>query len=155
MLKIEEKIGDSNLEYRLIGNLDESAELVLADFLSSFSKSEIILNCRDIQQINSVGVRIWIQFLKKLTSTTKISVSECCEVFMDYRALIPAMTQNSEILSVVVGFECRNCGSVIDKIINRADFKIDLNFGTLPCTTCSHAAIPIANAEDLFSFLEE
>lgn len=155
MLKIEERNNDQRLEIHLIGNLDESAESALADFLKVFSKPEILFNCREILQINSIGVRIWIEFLKKFSVTTKVSVSECSGVFMDYRTLIPAMTLNTDILSVVVVFECRNCGTKIDKIIRKAEFNIDLDFGTLPCNKCSHAAKTNSNADDLFSFLEE
>jgi hypothetical protein len=141
-------------EMHLSGVLDESAEFVLDEQLKLISQ-DLTINCRDIAQINSFGARVWLVFLQKAAKKFTIKLSECSEVFMSYRSLIPGMSGGCDILSVVVKYECKNCGTVKGVLIEKKDFKLDYEFGTPPCTKCQKSLSASVDPEELFSFLDE
>ena len=150
MLKVTSQPG----EILLSGVLDEGAEFVLDEQLKNIS-TDLTINCRDISQINSFGARVWIVFLANAAKRQTIKLSECSEVFMSYRSLIPGMTGACDILSVVVKYECKNCGIVSNAVIDKKDFKLDYEFKSQPCKKCSKASFVSVDPEELFSFLDE
>ncbi len=119
MAKVEKKRGVT-LEladgvYHLSGILDE-----YADFSALIPVSEPLkLNLKGIKQLNSIGIRNMLEFLKK-TGSMRIEYYECPSEYVDQINMIPALLgfgeQKGEVKSLFIPFECQKCDHAEDTL---------------------------------------
>jgi hypothetical protein len=155
MLKYKLENSASHQNISLEGDFTENCEKPLNDLLPQLNTGTAVFNCSKIDDINSFGTKIWIQFLQDLGKKVKIEFVECSLTFMSYRNLIPSFAGDGKIKSIVVVFECLKCGEIINKVFEEQAFSVDHEIEPQKCGKCGGNANSSVEAEELFSFTEE
>ena len=157
MLKTDKKRGVA-LELKdgtffLSGVLDE-----YADFSSLLSVSEPLkLNLRGIKQLNSIGIRNMLEFLKK-TGSKRIEYYECPSEYVDQINMIPALLgfgdQKAEVKSMFIPFECKKCDHAEDMLKTSDDIAKSLDGESTVTEKCPKCGGDMIVYNDFFfSFL--
>lgn len=151
-LKIEPKNGTLHLS----GALDESSNL--SKLVSSTGL--LRLNLKDVQSVNSLGLRIFIEAMRAL-GTRDVEFHECSPAFVEAVNTVPLIVGGqkrvSRIKSVVVPFTCYD-GHKSALVTMIKDVSIDgrtINLPKVACPMCKQA-VEIEGGmepEDYFFFL--
>lgn len=93
----------------LTGRINEDAEVSLAELKAKLAK-QCIINLKEIEAINSLGVRAWINFMRDLEKGREIVFEECTPEVVSQINMIPNFKGKSHIRSVYASYLCENCG---------------------------------------------
>jgi ABC-type transporter Mla MlaB component len=145
------------MELAVIGSLDESSEVSLNNALSEL-KSSCVVDFSQTKNVNSCGVRAWIQFLQKAEKKAKISFANCVPDIVIQMNMIPAFKGEAKIISLQAPFFCEDCGQTK----NITQSMSDTTFSQLieasdnvACEKCQANMEFEEVAEDYYAFLEE
>ena len=150
---VKEQSGQA-LVIRLSGSIEESVNF---EQLIGEVPQEVIVNCKGIPRINSVGVKGWISYFKKLQEKgVKIRFQECSTAIVEQINLISNFTCGGEVESIYVPFSCGNCNTELVGLfpttaLKQANFQIP----ALKCTKCGGQAEFDDIPEEYFHFLME
>lgn len=140
----------------LSGKLDEFAESDLRKMTAISLESEaLILSLKDITEINSIGVKLWVSAINVLEKKHDLVFEKCPEVFLNHRSFIPAVTGNGKIKSIILCFECDNCGRTTNKLLDESKFSKEDQIQSEPCLSCGEEVASNIDPRELFSFLDE
>lgn len=131
------------------GDINEDAELALAGLVHQIAKDSIF-NLKDVSSINSCGVRAWINFLREVEKTKKITFDECPPEIVSQINMIPNFKGQAEILSVYAGYICDNCDYQHLEL-----FRKGVNLPTDPSQSISDVHCPKCNSVMEMEELEE
>ena len=93
----------------LTGTFEESANL--ENEIGPVSGT-IAINTRGITRINSVGVKAWITYFKKLkTDGVVFKFEECSPSIIEQMNLISTFLCGGEVVSVLIPYSCTKCVS--------------------------------------------
>jgi hypothetical protein len=74
------------------------------------SKQKLIINCFDVQMVNSVGISQWINWMKKLPHEQKIAFRNCTQKVIDIVNYLEGfLLDGTHIESFFVPYECQGC----------------------------------------------
>ncbi len=95
-----------------------------------------IFNFRELQSINSCGIRTWVNFLKEL-GTAPIAYEECPPLIVRQMNMVPSFIGNADVLSVFVPYVCDNCEHE-KMVLMTKDELVDPSAvpETIPCENC-------------------
>ena len=82
----------------LSGSLDEDSEVILPNLLSKLSKKVCVINFRNIQTVNSCGVRAWINFLRELELKASVYFEECPPEVVSQINMIPSSLESRSLI---------------------------------------------------------
>lgn len=68
----------------------------------------IHLNLSGITGINSLGIRMWVNFWRELSSTPVFYI-ECPPVIVRQMSMIPSFSGHAQVLSVYAPYVCNDC----------------------------------------------
>ena len=91
------------------GSLTEDAEIPLQDLLAKIEAVSCILNMKDVIQINSLGTRAWIHFIRKLEKNRTVVLEECTPAIVNQINITPSFRGKSTIASLYAPYVCPNC----------------------------------------------
>ncbi len=91
------------------GPINEDAEVHLPGLLGQLGKN-VILNLRNVEYVNSCGVRAWINFIRELEQGRQIIFEECTPEIVSQINMIPNFKSNAHIKSVYASYACDECG---------------------------------------------
>lgn len=148
---IKEQIGDV-LHLLIVGVLDESSDLP-AELGDPAPKMNI--HCREIQRINSIGVKQWISyFLNAKKAGSQLTFSECSVAIVEQNNLIANFLAGGTMESFYVPYSCTRCGTELLGLFKVSDFnKDDLRLPEVKCTKCGSPAVFDDILEEYFYFL--
>jgi len=137
------------------GRIDEFADygpLLLAE-------PPLKLVLRDVRDINSHGLRRWIQFIGKWGLKT-IEFHECPAVFVEMANLIGDLVSPNgnmkRIKSVLVPVQCIPCDKMGTRIVQVTDViyhsETSAEVAMLPCTRCQTPVESLVALDDFFWF---
>lgn len=136
------------------GVLDERADLSL---LLSQTSEALYFNLKNIQRINSFGIRVWTDMLAQLNHT-KIILEECPIAFIEQINMITEFQGNAIIDSFYMPFYCASCKAPhhiltqLSKALTPSFIKeIDSQF---PCPTCHKPMEFDDHIQSFFLFLQ-
>ncbi len=117
----------------LDGDLTEGIEEPLAGLLAALNGTGTLsFDCAKVRHINSVGARLWVNFLKASSRTFALQFFNCSTVFMGYALMIRGMIGGGKIFSFYASFTCDKC-----RLNNQTQLQSkQVVRGTLPRPLC-------------------
>ena len=152
MVNVVKELKGNVLVIRLIGAIEESVNF---DQMIGTTPSEMLINCKEVPRINSVGVKGWIKYFQTAAAKgTKLRFSECSTAIVEQINLISNFTCGGTVESIYVPFACTNCKSELIGLFKSEDLKkLNMKLPDLKCSKCGGAAVFDDIPEEYFSFL--
>lgn len=152
MINVTKEQKGKVLVVKLTGSVEENVNF---EQLIGAPPEELEVNSREIQRINSVGVKAWIKYFQTCQAKgTKLTFSECSTVIVEQMNLISNFTCGGSIKSVYVPFLCSQCQSELIGLFETANLKqIITKPMALKCSKCGGKAEFDDIAEEYFTFL--
>ncbi|MDR3608469.1 MAG: hypothetical protein P4M08_13960 [Oligoflexia bacterium] len=147
----KEQAGSATL-IRLSGAIEESANF---DKLLGPPPAELIVSCKDVPRINSVGVKAWIRYFQQAQAKGgKLTFIECSTAIVEQINLISNFTCGGVVESIYVPFSCESCQKELIGLFKTSDLK-SLNFilPELKCSKCGGKAVFDDIPEEYLGFL--
>jgi ABC-type transporter Mla MlaB component len=91
-----------------VGPINEDAEVHLAPMIKSLSPN-VIINLRNVEYVNSCGVRAWINFIREAEKGRKLVFEECTPEIVSQINMIPNFRGSASIQSVYAAYMCNSC----------------------------------------------
>ncbi len=114
---------------------------------------ELILDLGDVQRINSMGVRLWIDWLRAVKETNpnlKLILDRCPRVFLGQAGIVMGLIpKNSEIRTICAPYFCERCDTEQTKLI---ELKILVEKKTQQAVLCATCNRPMAIDINLSQF---
>ncbi len=125
--------------YFVEGILDEHSPPVLNDLADRIGKApQATLDTGGVKRINSLGVRAWVEFMKKLAGK-QVGFRRCSPAFVDQLNSISEFRGGAKIESFLAPYVCESSGAVfyeeltVGKDIKKGDFAA---LNGRPCKVC-------------------
>lgn len=130
-LKIKIASESKRVKAILAGVIDEDADLssIVA------TKGPLILNLSDVQTINSLGVRAWVNFIKDLGSR-EVWYEECPPAIVRQLNMIPSFMGHAKVLSAYATYVCSNCDAEALVLVEHDKFKSGKVPDPIACEEC-------------------
>ncbi len=148
---------DGNMEMAINGSLDENSEVFLTKALTEM-KSSCLIDFSGTTNINSCGVRAWIQFLQKAEQKAEIRYTNCVPDIVIQMNMIPAFKGSAKVISLQAPFFCERCGTtknITQEMKGASLDKLVSDTESVQCETCKESMEFEEVVEDYYAFLEE
>ena len=110
---VVEKI-DRKLLVRLSGYIGESAELFDLDLRDV---ETIEINMKEVNYINSVGVKHWVEWSRKLPAHLHLTISEAPRLIVNQISMVmDFLPRQGVVQSLYVPYNCEECGKEENKL---------------------------------------
>ena len=138
--------------FKLDGSVDE---LFKPDEQLGPPPPEMVIYCKGIKSINSVGVKGWIKYFKKAAKGgSKLVFRECSSAIVQQLSMIPDMAAGGVVESIYVPFACSKCHSELQALYSTADLiKSGCQIAPMKCSRCSGEAVFDDIPDEYFNFL--
>lgn len=90
------------------GPINEDSEVHLAPMIKSLS-TNVIINFRNVEYVNSCGVRAWINFIREAEKGRQLVYEECTPEIVSQINMIPNFRGSANIQSVYAAYMCTPC----------------------------------------------
>lgn len=127
------RVGIADGQVTLAGVIDERADL---SFLSGLAGPKVVLNMRGVRRINSYGVRLWIEQIRKVPLGVAIEVIEVPPPIVDQINMVHGFMGAGRIVSFYVPYICTNCEEYRELLMTTADGKTRKGLPEVKCTAC-------------------
>jgi anti-anti-sigma regulatory factor len=128
------------------GTIDEDTDFTPITKLGD----SLTFNFKNVESINSLGVRAWVNFVK-LLKDKDICFEECPPIIVRQMNMIPSFTGNAKVLSVYVPYVCDNCDSE-DLVLVKNDQFSNVS-ETARCENCKEGEMEFdGTPEQYFAF---
>ncbi|OFZ80285.1 MAG: hypothetical protein A2583_11550 [Bdellovibrionales bacterium RIFOXYD1_FULL_53_11] len=153
MLNVVKFQKDSVLLVRLSGIIQEGVDFNA--LIGQIPGSELIISCKEVQRINSSGVKLWIQYFQKLAATgKKLRLVECSPAIVEQINLIVNFACGAKVESVYLPFACGSCKAQFVSLFNTDDLKKVLDSLPEPaCPKCKNKTMFDDIPGEYFEFL--
>ncbi len=117
---------------------------------------KIATYCKDLSRINSMGVKLWINyFSSKVKQGATLSLVECSPAIVKQINLISNFTCGGSVESIYVPFLCSSCSTEFNALLKTEDLKKNPDQDPeVPCTKCNGKATFDDLREEYFAFLD-
>lgn len=153
MVKVTKETQGGALVVKLSGSIEENVNL---EEMVGSVPADVVVNCKEISRINSVGVKGWIKYFQGLQNKgVKLKFIECSTAIVEQINLISNFTCGGAVESIFVPFACQSCKTELIALFKVADLKSGgLQLPELKCSKCSGKAVFDDIEEEYFAFLE-
>jgi len=149
-LTIEKITVDGKTQIVLKGVIDEDT-----DFEEIKKETgPIHLNLSGITGINSLGIRMWVNFWRELSSTPVYYI-ECPPVIVRQMSMIPSFSGHAHVMSVYAPYVCNDCEAERLVLISEDQLKTSPpNIPeTISCSSCNNGEMELdGSPRQYFSF---
>ncbi len=154
VLTVNKQQTDHRLEVELNGTIEENVNL---DQLIGPFEGELIVKCRGITRINSVGVKTWMRYFQNIKAQGKIfKFIDCSHPIIEQLNMISNFACGGEVVSVLLPFSCLKCQSEFIASSKTSDLKANhLKIPAVKCEKPECAAQFDDDPEEYLYFLEE
>jgi hypothetical protein len=129
--------GDSDL-VTMAGVVDENADLTP---LVQLGTRPIKVHLRGVRRINSFGVRAWMDAIRRVPITTKLTFVHCPPPVVDQCNMVQGFLGHGTLESFYAPMTCAECDEQIDQLFETAVCRA--NGGKLPQTPCPRCGRPM------------
>lgn len=140
----------------LIGSINEDAEVHLGSLVGNLGK-QVIINFSQVTNVNSCGVRAWINFMRDLQKDRKLIFEECTPEIINQINMIPNFRGSADIQSLFGGFTCQSCGNH-QNVLFKKGLNLPVSIGDgLPevkCEKCSSKMELDELEEEYFAWMD-
>lgn len=91
-----------------IGPINEESEVHLSQLLSRLGK-RCLFNFKQVEYVNSCGVRGWINFMREAEKGRDVVFEECTSEIVMQINMIPSFRGSAKVKSVYASYVCDNC----------------------------------------------
>jgi hypothetical protein len=95
-------------EIRFKGAFEEGLAAALEDAAQGVGK-KVVFNFRDVNRVNSSGIRDWILFLRDFEPGRELVFDECSPTVVMQMNMIPGFHDVATVRSVYAPFACTSC----------------------------------------------
>ena len=120
------------------GVVDENADLTP---LIQLGTKPIRVHLRGVRRINSFGVRAWMDAIRRVPITTKLSFVHCPPPVVDQCNMVQGFLGHGKLESFYAPMTCAECDEQIDQLFETAVCRA--NGGKLPATPCPRCGRPM------------
>ncbi len=139
----------------LEGVIDENANLL--DLVGRARNNKLILDLGGITFINSIGVREWIRMQQAAGKIgVAIELRRVCEPLVHQLNIVPATRGVSMVTSFFAPYECENCDSEVEVVLDvrlHGAALAKMQAPPMPCPDCRKPLVFTAPPELYFTFL--
>lgn len=138
------------------GPIDAEAEVHLMQLVPKLSDS-VVFNFKNVTEVNSCGVRSWINFLRELGKNQRSVVYEECngEIVMQMN-MIPSFKGPAKVVSVFGNYVCDNCDEELEVLFKEGvnlPSGDEINLPPVKCKSCGEDMEFEEVEDDYFNFL--
>jgi anti-anti-sigma regulatory factor len=142
-LQVELVARDGEQELRLVGRIDEKAEL--PHLQQQIPDSRLAIDLSGVEFINSIGVREWCIFLRKLLRRGhEVVLRRCSETMVHQMNMILDVWQGTIIESIFLPYHCPKCLHEESVCINVEVHRADLQARRAPAHRCPRCQTAMA-----------
>jgi hypothetical protein len=117
---------------------------------------EVIVNCREITRINSVGIRVWLRYFRGLAEKkVKVTLLECPPPVVEHFNNISNFRGKSEVESILVPYRCTICKIAESELHTIKEIKKKLPPNEKNCTHCGKKSVFDDITQEYFKFVKE
>ena len=122
----------------LTGVVDENSDLALMNTLGA---RPVRINMRGVRRINSFGVRVWMDVIRRVPRDTPITFVQCPPPVIDQCNMVQGFLGHGTLESFYAPMTCAECDEQIDQLFETAACRA--NGGKLPLTPCPRCGRPM------------
>lgn len=128
-----------NDQYLLTGAIDAYLDLTQ---LQEASVQHLILNLQGVSEINSIGVKNWVEGIQSLRDSNKtIEYRACSEVFIMQCNYIAQLYTGVDIHSFEITFMCEECDEYLPVKLKTKELDLDNLPPVVVCSGCQKEMI--------------
>ena len=112
--------------------------------VKDINKKIVVFNFQNLNFINSVGIRHWVDFLSNFQAGRDVIFEECSPIVVNQINMLPEFQGNAKIESIYGEFICEDCN---ETKVER--YPISLGYSKLidsmqakPCPGCPRIGLP-------------
>ena len=157
MLEYEKASEGAGFVVNMKGSIDEQSGPTLTSLHSELSEEkEVTFNLMDIDSINSLGIRTWINFIRGFCEGRKVTLINCSPDVVTQVNMIPQFIASASIESFGALFVCPECDHEQTEVyqVNQGYDDIFKNSESVICSSCGAATELEADADTFFAFLK-
>ncbi|HRK02726.1 MAG TPA: hypothetical protein PLH57_08685 [Oligoflexia bacterium] len=134
------------------GTIDETDDLAK---VIGMPTGPLIVSCRDLTRINSVGVKNWMKYFSQLQQNKlQFEFEELSVALVEQVNIVKNFACGGPVLSIAMPFRCNSCqtgltGAIKTEVVRSMNF----NIAPVQCPKCGGSAEFDDVAEEYFSFL--
>lgn len=125
-------------EVTIAGVIDENADL---SPLVRLGQRPIRIHLRGVRRINSFGVRAWMDAIRRVPITARLSFVHCPPPVVDQCNMVSGFLGHGRLESFYAPMTCAECDEQIDQLFETAACRA--NGGKLPLTPCPRCGRPM------------
>lgn len=134
-LVIEQSMAGAERRLVLRGRIDETS--AFSDVAESLA-GQVVIDLEGVSFINSIGVREWVRFLRRLRATCeKISFARCSEAMVAQFAAIPDTVTGAQVRSFWAPYTCVQCEEERSLLVDVEPHLAALRRGQPPTFACA------------------
>ncbi len=122
----------------LAGVIDENSDL---SPLVQLGERPIRIHLRGVRRINSYGVRAWMDAIRRIPITTRLSFVHCPPPVVDQCNMVQGFLGHGTLESFYAPMTCAECDEQLDQLFETAACRA--NGGKLPTTPCPRCGRPM------------
>lgn len=117
----------------VVGDVDECAVLPPLTVI----QGQLIINLAGLTFINSLGIRIWIRWIKSIKADKGIVLVNCSPPFVRQMSILQSfIPEGVTVKDIFVPYYCENCNREDRKLIN-VEIALQAVPNEIPCTKCN------------------
>ncbi len=145
---------DGSRQVILMGPINEDAEISLKAILVELSGvKKVTFNFAQTSNINSLGVRAWVQFLRLAQDGRAVVFEQCTADVIAQVNMIPSFASNAVISSFFTNYLCENCNKTETVLISRSALEPKALPQKAKCPTCTSEMETEELEDEYFAFL--
>ena len=154
VLTVNKQESSQGLKVELNGTIEENVNF---DQLIGPFEGELVVKCRGITRINSVGVKTWIRYFQNLKTQGKVfRFTECPHSVIEQLNMISNFACGGEVVSVLLPFSCMKCQNEFVANCPTVELKArNLKIPEVKCEKPDCAAVFDDDPEEYLYFLED
>jgi hypothetical protein len=128
----------------LEGVLDEISPPILERLATELgAEKSVFLDVAGVKRINSLGVRAWCGFVKKLSATRTVTFRRCSPAFVEQLNSVIDFRSQAKVESIIAPYFCETTGDVFyEELTIGKDVKKD-DFSKLEGRRCERCPKPL------------
>lgn len=131
------------------GDITEDCEDDLQGLLQKLEVPSVVIETERIELINSLGARLWINFVQTLTKKVPtIKFRRCSPAFVDSCNTYPKFTPKNSVESLFIPASCQSCGDVDAQLIERSHFSKENPLEGVQCDKCHQRLDPSVDVDE-------
>jgi anti-anti-sigma regulatory factor len=154
MITVNKQQTKDGLLVELVGAIEENVHL---EQMIGPVKGAIIVNCKGVTRINSVGVKTWMKYFQGLKGQgIKFKFIECAYPIIEQLNMISNFSCGGDVDSILLPFSCVKCQNEFVASCTTAELRASgLTVPAARCEKTDCAAQFDDDPEEYFYFLED